>query len=92
MRLRVHLPVGRAPLRMVPVEVAVHNVSHRLLCYFAAELGDQRDHRRRFRVRVDYQQIVGVLEDRGVAVQHCRWFGDRRIDPIRDLLNVKERR
>jgi hypothetical protein len=82
--------VGFVAVPVVPVEVRVDDVAHRLLRHLAKPLDDHLC-RRRLRVRVDDHDPVGVLDDRGVAIHLVRGRRHRRIDAVGDLLDVEPR-
>lgn len=89
-RLRSDALVAVIPLRVVPVEVRVDDVAHRLGSDLAPNLRYQRDSGGGLRVRVDDQQVARILENRGVRIDERHRFGDGGIDPVGDLLDGEQ--
>ena len=86
------LGVGLVAHGVIAVEVAVDHVADRELGDLGADLPDQGPRGRGLGVGVDDQDVIAVDDDRGVTVQHGGRPGDRRVDPVCNLLEVEETR
>ena len=75
---------------MVPMEVRVHQISHRLGGDLFLDLGDQPGRGRRFGVRVHDEDIGRVHKDCGIAISHRLRAGKGEVDPVGDILDLKQ--
>src|SRR3989475_10770767 len=87
LRTRIRLGVHLVAVPVVPVEVRVDHVAHRLRCDRADPVDDHPG-RRGLGVRVDDDDAVVALDDRGVAVDLVRGGGHRGVHAVGDLPDV----
>src|SRR6185295_333199 len=75
---------------MIPVEVAVDHVAHRLGSHLFLDLRDQLGGCGRFGMAVDDEDIIRLDEDRGVGVYERLRAGDGEIDAVGYFFNFEE--
>src|SRR5215831_9540704 len=75
---------------MIPVKVAVHQVTDRLVRNFLLDLRQQRSRSGRLRVGIHNQDVAIQYKDSRIAVSQCLWFGQRGKDSVCYFLDGKE--
>jgi hypothetical protein len=85
--LSVGTLVGCVPLRVIPMEVRVDQITHRLRRDFLLDLGDQRCGSGGFGMRIDHQDVVGVNENGGVAIGQDLRPSQRGVNVVGDFLD-----
>src|SRR5579862_7887701 len=75
---------------MVPVEVSVHQITHRLRRDFLFDLGDQRRRGGGFRMRVDDDHVLRSDENRSVAIGERLGVRQGEVDSVSNFLDVEQ--
>ena len=88
--LAERVAIARVALRVVPVEMRIHQVPHRLRRNLLLDLRDQGRRRRRLRMGIHHQHIGRVYKDGGIAIDHRLRPRESEVDSLGHLLNLKQ--